>query len=261
LNGVQVKANQTAFAWGRRCAHDWADVQTELAALKAARTPAQPVTWVQQSSLEGVIGLRVNLLTAYQDAAYAADYAARVSAVQAAESAVLAPGKTLALTRVVAEQLYRVMAIKDEYEVARLHRDPAFNARLKATFGDQFKREYHLAPPIIGKKDASGRPVKSQFGGWMMPVVGVLARLRFLRGTALDIFGLTEERKSERALRADYMALVARISKGLTPERHALAVELATVVANVKGFGHVKARNMAAARARWDSLLSQWTDA
>jgi len=260
LNGVQVKANQTAFAWGRRCAHDWADVQAELAALKAARTPAQPVTWVQQSSLEGVIGLRVNLLMAYQDAAYAADYAARVSAVQAAESAVLAPGKTLALTRAVAEQLYRVMAIKDEYEVARLHRDPAFNARLKATFGDQFKREYHLAPPIIGKKDASGRPVKSQFGGWMMPVFGVLARLRFLRGTALDIFGLTEERKSERALRADYMALVARISKGLTPERHALAVELATVVANVKGFGHVKARNMAAARARWDSLLSQWTD-
>ena len=158
----------------------------------------------------------------------------------------------------VAEQLYRVMAIKDEYEVARLHADPAFSARLTATFGTQIKRQYHLAPPLLGRKNATGQAIKTTFGGWMAAVFPLLATAKGLRGTALDVFGYTDERKSERKLRDDYIALIDAVCRDLTVENRALALDLANVVAPVKGFGHVKARNMAAARARWSELLDRW---
>ena len=150
------------------------------------------------------------------------------------------------------------MAIKDEYEVARLHADPAFSARLTATFGTQIKRQYHLAPPLLGRKNATGQAIKTTFGGWMAAVFPLLATAKGLRGTALDVFGYTDERKSERKLRDDYIALIDAVCRDLTVENRALALDLANVVAPVKGFGHVKARNMAAARARWSELLDRW---
>lgn len=199
-----------------------------------------------------------SLLTAYQNGAYAKRYTDQVARVRAAERAVVGPDSALPITQTVAEQLYRVMAIKDEYEVARLHADPAFSARLTATFGTQIKRQYHLAPPLLGRKNATGQAIKTTFGGWMTAVFPLLAAAKGLRGTALDVFGYTDERKSERKLRDDYIALIDTLCHDLSAENRALALELANVVASVKGFGHVKARNMAAARLRWSELLGRW---
>jgi len=258
LNGVQVAANQAAFAWGRLCAHDWASVEATLSAVKQAQAPAQPVLFTRKASLDDTIALRESLLTAYQNGAYAKRYTDQVARVRAAERAVVGPDSALPITQTVAEQLYRVMAIKDEYEVARLHADPAFSARLTATFGTQIKRQYHLAPPLLGRKNATGQAIKTTFGGWMAAVFPLLATAKGLRGTALDVFGYTAERKSERKLRDDYIALIDAVCRDLTVENRALALDLANVVAPVKGFGHVKARNMAAARARWSELLDRW---
>jgi indolepyruvate ferredoxin oxidoreductase len=258
LNGVQVAANQAAFAWGRLCAHDWASVEATLSAVKQAQAPAQPVLFTRKASLDDTIALRESLLTAYQNGAYAKRYTDQVARVRAAERAVVGPDSALPITQTAAEQLYRVMAIKDEYEVARLHADPAFSARLTATFGTQIKRQYHLAPPLLGRKNATGQAIKTTFGGWMAAVFPLLATAKGLRGTALDVFGYTDERKSERKLRDDYIALIDAVCRDLTVENRALALDLANVVAPVKGFGHVKARNMAAARARWSELLDRW---
>lgn len=259
LNGVQVAANQAAFAWGRLCAHDWASVQATLAAVRQANAPAQPVHFTRKASLDDTIALRVTLLTAYQNAAYAQRYADQVARMRAAETAVVGEGGSRPITQMVAEQLYRVMAIKDEYEVARLHADPAFSARLTATFGTQIKRQYHLAPPLLGRKNAAGQAIKTTFGGWLTAIFPLLAGAKFLRGTVLDVFGYSEERRSERALRDDYSRLVDTLCEGLSAENRDLALDLAGVVASVKGFGHVKARNMAAARARWAQLAAQWS--
>jgi indolepyruvate ferredoxin oxidoreductase len=258
LNGVQVAANQAAFAWGRLCAHDWTSVEATLSAVKQAQAPAQPVLFTRKASLDDTIALRESLLTAYQNGAYAKRYTDQVARVRAAERAVVGPDSALPITQTVAEQLYRVMAIKDEYEVARLHADPAFSARLTATFGTQIKRQYHLAPPLLGRKNATGQAIKTTFGGWMAAVFPLLAAAKGLRGTALDVFGYTDERKSERKLRDDYIALIDTLCHDLSAENRALALELANVVAPVKGFGHVKARNMAAARLRWSELLARW---
>jgi len=252
LNDVAVKDNQAAFQWGRRCAVDWAGVQALMA-------PTATISLHRRPSLQAVIDLRVKLLGDYQNGALAKRYTDLVEHVRLAEQGVLGSASTkLTLTEVVATQLYRMMAIKDEYEVARLHADPVFKARLSKEFGNDYTLNFHLAPPLLSKRNVKGELVKTSFGPWMMGAFHMLARFKGLRGTPLDVFGYTEERKTERALRDDYIALVQALSKGLTGANRDQAIELANVVESIKGFGHVRARHMAPAKARWQQLWTAW---
>jgi indolepyruvate ferredoxin oxidoreductase len=247
LNGVQVQANQTAFAWGRQAAHDWASVQRLLA-------PAQTITLHKRESVAQLVERRAEFLTAYQNAAYAGRYRQLVAQVQTAEASL---GKT-SLTEAVARNLFKLMAYKDEYEVARLHSDPAFQHKLTNMFEGEFKLNYHLAPPLLAKKNDKGEMIKQKFGPATLTLFKLLAPLKVLRGTAWDLFGRTEERRMERQLLADYQRTVAQLLHHLNNSNHALALELANLPQSIKGFGHVKARHVQATRARWDALQAQW---
>ncbi|MCU0927848.1 MAG: indolepyruvate ferredoxin oxidoreductase family protein [Burkholderiaceae bacterium] len=247
LNGVQVEANKAAFEWGRRCAHD-------LAAVRALFKGAQVIEFVKRASLDETVARRVEFLTGYQNAAYAAEYQAFVDKVRTAE----APLNSTRLTEAVARYLFKLMAYKDEYEVARLHTDPAFGAKIESMFEGDVKLVHHLAPPLLAKTNAKGELVKRPFGPWVRTVFGVLAKLKGLRGTALDPFGRTEERRTERALIGEYRACIDELLKGLNAERLALAVEIARIPDEIRGYGHVKARHLHAARAKWEALMARW---
>jgi indolepyruvate ferredoxin oxidoreductase len=201
-----------------------------------------------------VIARRVTFLTDYQNAAYAASYLGAVERVRLAEAAL---HKT-SLTETVARNLFKLMAYKDEYEVARLHTDAAFLQNIQGMFEGDYTLNYHLAPPLIAKTNAKGELQKQKFGPAMLTGFKLLKHFRGLRGTALDIFGYSEERRTERALIDEYRATVDAVLAVLTADNHALALELARVPEQIKGFGHVKARNLATARSKWDGLLAQW---
>lgn len=247
LNAVAVDGNKAAFEWGRQAAHDWPTVQRLLA-------PLQTVTLHRRETLAHIVSRRVELLTAHQNAAYAEEYRSFVAQVQAAEAQL---GKT-SLSEAVARNLAKLMAYKDEYEVARLHTQTAFHHKLNEMFEAGYRLNYHLAPPLIAKTNDRGELVKQKFGPAMLVVFRLLAPLKALRGTALDLFGRTVERRNERQLVVDYRALISELLPALTVTHHALALELATVPDSIKGFGHVKDRNLQIARQRWDGLLMQW---
>ena len=173
-----------------------------------------------------------------------------------AESAL---GKTL-LTESVARYLFKLMAYKDEYEVARLHTDTAFLGKINGMFEGDFKLNYHLAPPLLAKTNDKGELQKRPFGPYMLTAFKVLAKLKGLRGTAFDIFGKTEERRTERALIGEYQASIEEVLKSLNPANHATAVEIARIPEQIRGYGHVKERHLKAARAQWNALLTQWRD-
>lgn len=248
LNGVQVDNNKAAFEWGRRAAHDLASVQSLL-------KPAQVIQFVRKSTnVDELIAKRVEFLTGYQDAAYAAQYQAFVEKVRAAEKP-LDSGK---LTEAVARYLFKLMAYKDEYEVARLHTDRSFLDKIASQFEGDYKLNYHLAPPLMAKKNTKGELVKRPYGPWMLKAFGVLAKLKGLRGTAFDVFGHTAERRMERALIGEYRASIEELLRGLNASNHALAVEIARIPEEIRGYGHVKERHLATARPKWDSLMAQW---
>ena len=243
LNGVQVAANQAAFEWGRRCAHDPSGVRSLFAAQKVIQIVRRP-------SLDETIARRTEFLSAYQNAAYAEQYRAFVARVREAE----APLSSTRLTEAVAQGLFKLMAYKDEYEVARLHADAAFAAKIGEMFDGEVKLVHHFAPPILGKTDAQGRPVKQAFGPWMHKALPWLAKLKFLRGTAFDPFGRTEERRTERALIQQYRASVEALLARLSKERLDTAVEIARLPLEIRGFGHVKAANLEKVQAKWAAL-------
>jgi indolepyruvate ferredoxin oxidoreductase len=247
LNGVQVGFNKSAFNWGRYCAHD-------TAAVAKLATPATVIEFKRTQSLEEVIAKRVELLTAYQNAAYAKQYSDFVAQVQAAESAL--GGKKL--TEAVARYLYKLMAYKDEYEVARLHTDPAFREKIATMFEGDYKLKFHLAPPLLAKKDKEGRLLKQEFGPWMMQAFSVLAKCKGLRGTALDVFGYTAERKMERALIGEYRATVAGLLGKLNAGNLATAVAIARIPEDIRGYGHVKERHLKAAKQKEAALLAEF---
>jgi indolepyruvate ferredoxin oxidoreductase len=247
LNGVQIDNNKAAFEWGRRCAHDLASVQ---ALFKAQ----QVIEFVRKPSLDEIVGKRVDFLTAYQDAAYAAQYRAFVDKVRAAE----APLGGSALAEAVARYLFKLMAYKDEYEVARLHTDRAFSDRIASMFEGEYKLVHHLAPPAIAKKDAQGHLVKQPFGPWMRSAFALLAKFKGLRGTAFDPFGRTPERKMERALIGEYRACVEELLKTLSADNRTLAAEIARIPEEIRGYGHVKERHLKAARVKWQALMQRW---
>ena len=244
LNAVQVDKNKAAFEWGRRCAHDLTSVQ---ALFKAA----QVIEFVKKPSLTEMLNKRIAFLTDYQSAAYAQTYRAFVEKVRIAETPL---GKTV-LTEAVARYLFKLMAYKDEYEVARLHTDMGFLNKVNAMFEGDFKLNYHLAPPLGSPKNDKGELQKRQFGPWMLTCFKVLARLKGLRGTPFDVFGRTGERREERALISQYRASMDEVLAGLNADNHAAAVEIARIPELIKGYGHVKARHLAAARPQWGALM------
>jgi len=231
LNGEAVAMNVAAFRWGRRAAHDPEHVR-RLAGQTKSAAPEVATT------LDDLVSRRVDFLSAYQDAAYARRYADRVERVRKAE-ALVRPGST-ELSEAVARNLFRLMAIKDEYEVARLYTDGSFQRQLAAQFQGWDRLEFHMAPPILGRRDADGRPKKSSFGPWMMPAFRLLASLKRLRGTALDVFGYTAERRWERQLLARYNGDLELILSKLDASTLEAATALATVPSLVRGYGHVK---------------------
>lgn len=248
LNGVQVDNNKRAFEWGRRCAHDLAEVQAQFQA-------AQVIEFVKKPSLDETIAKRVDFLTGYQDAAYAAQYKAFVDKVRAAEDK-LGAGK--GLSEAVARYLFKLMAYKDEYEVARLHTDPAFIAKIESMFEGDYKLVHHLAPPLTAQRNDKGELVKKSYGPWMRKAFGVLARLKGLRGGALDVFARTAERKTEVALIKEYRACIDELLQTLSAANLPLAAQIARIPEEIRGYGHVKERHLKAARAKWDGLMAQW---
>ena len=254
MNGEAVPMNIAAFRYGRRAAVDPA----ALEALIAPRPQAENDSLRLSQSFAETVERRVAFLTAYQNKRYARRYRNLVEKLRAAE-AEKAPGQC-ALSEAVARYLFKLMAYKDEYEVARLYSDTSFVERVRSTFdGDDLRLEFHLAPPLLARRDpVTGEPKKMSFGPWMLKLLGVLARFRVLRGTPFDPFGYTDERRSERQLIADYEALLETIVAELTPANHQIAVALAAIPEKIRGFGPVKARHLAAAKAEEAALREQF---
>ena len=247
LNGVSVAMNLAAFTWGRRTAADEAAVRAVL----GRRAPEIPMAETLAQAIEG----RAAFLTSYQNAAYATDYRKFVDDVQAAERrATPGPG---VLARAVAINLFKLMAYKDEYEVARLLTDRDFETRLAQQFDGDFQMNYHLAPPLFARIDpATGRPKKSVYGSWFGSVLRGLARMKFLRGTAFDPFGYLAERRNERRLIGDYRELIAGLLPKLNAGNVAQAASLAMLPQMIRGFGPVKEDAIVQARRRESELLA-----
>jgi indolepyruvate ferredoxin oxidoreductase len=252
LNGAAVESNRQSFLWGRLAAVD-------LERVAAAATPpaAMPESQRLSGSLDEIIDRRVTFLTDYQDAAYATRYADRVAAVRKIEAA-RQPGVT-DLTEAVARYYFKLLAIKDEYEVARLYAETDFIERVANQFEGDYKLGFHLAPPALNRPDArSGVARKSSYGPWMLPVFRLLAKARRFRGGALDLFGRTAERKRERALIGEYETLIAEILDRLTPQNYPLAVALASIPEHIRGYGHVKDKHLEDAKLREAALLERF---
>ncbi len=259
LNAVSVDANKKAFTWGRRAAHD-------RAAVERVAFPAEVVELKRESSkklassLDEMVARRVDFLTAYQDAAYAGRYKALVDKVRTAEAALAGPKGDLPFTAAVARYFFKLMAYKDEYEVARLYTDPSFREKIDAQFEADEKHgpvvlKFNLAPPLLAKRDAQGHLVKKQYGPWMLTAFGWLAKMKRLRGTAFDVFGRTDERRAERALIEEYRSTVEMMLGKLDATNVASAVAVASVPEEIRGYGHVKEAAMAKAAATRASLV------
>ncbi len=260
LNGAAIEMNKSAFNWGRLAAVDMKKVK-EVASGTAASVPALPVATplndaVLSANLDDQIARRVAFLTDYQDAAYAAKYKALVDKVRSAEQA-KAPGQT-ALTQAVARYAFKLMAYKDEYEVARLYTSGEFEKQIKSTFDGDYKIHFNLAPPTFSKKDADGHLIKREFGPWMLRAFKLLAKFKGLRGGALDIFGKTEERKMERQLIVEYFATIDELLSKLDRDSLKLAVDIASIPEQIRGYGHIKEANFAKAAKQREQLLAAW---
>ncbi|MFV8819422.1 indolepyruvate ferredoxin oxidoreductase family protein [Haliea sp. E17] len=248
LNGVAVEFNKRAFLWGRRCAHQPEQVLALVEELSPAPAP-------RLEGLDDIIADRVRRLTAYQDAAYAERYRRAVDRVRAADPRASERGS---ITIAAARNLYKLMAYKDEYEVARLYSDGEFLKKLRQQFTGHLTLRINLAPPLLSKRDPhSGEPRKREFGPWILTVFRLLAKCRGLRGSRLDIFGYTAERRRERSDIADYQALLDSVLGDLRDDNYAIALELAQLPAQLRGFGHVKDRNREQLAQRRDHLLAQ----
>jgi len=228
LNGIKVEANKQAFTWGRIAAHDPAVIEKLLGTNEATRS----------ESLDDMIETRRDFLVGYQNAALADRYATLIEKVRAAEASI---GNGDSLSRAVIRAWFRLLSYKDEYEVARLHTSPEFLASVRRDFGDKAKLRFHLAPPLLGgKKDARGRPLKREFGAWILPVFGLLARLKGLRGTAFDVFGYTAERRMERELITEFESLLSDALPTLDAANYDELLTRVRAYLDLRGFGPVK---------------------
>ena len=263
LNGVSVDFNKKAFGWGRYAAVD-------AAAVERIATPAQVVSIVPRHAagnaagagfsrnLEELVARRIELLTAYQDAAYARQYSEFVEEVRVQEAAKVGGTR---LTETVARYAAKLMAYKDEYEVARLYADPAFMEKIRNQFEGDYKLRFYLAPPLLARRNEKGELVKQQYGAWMLKAFGVLSRLKWLRGSAFDIFGKTQERRGERALIGKYRQTVSSLMATLSKDNIDTAIAIASIPEEIRGYGHVKERHLVAARGHLEKLLGQYRNA
>ncbi|MBI1777438.1 MAG: indolepyruvate ferredoxin oxidoreductase family protein [Proteobacteria bacterium] len=247
LNGVAIELNRAAFLWGRHAAHD-------LAAVEKVATPASTQRPPLAKTLEEIVARRVEFLTSYQDAAYGERYRAFVARVEQAEHA-QAPGRR-GLAEAVARSYFKLLAYKDEYEVARLYTETGFLKGVAAAFEGDYRLNFHLAPPAIAERDpVTGHLKKQSFGPWMLTAFKLLVQMKRLRGTKLDPFGRSDERRMERRLIADYESALDALLAALTFDNHPLAVELAELPLQIRGFGHVKERNVKQVKEREADLL------
>ncbi|MGB7276570.1 MAG: indolepyruvate ferredoxin oxidoreductase family protein [Pseudolabrys sp.] len=254
LNGEEVEMNLAAFHLGRRAAADPAVLEKLMKPAPEADNDALRLS----RSFAETVDRRAEFLTAYQNASYARRYRNWVEKVRAVE-AEKAPGQC-GLAEAVARYLFKLMAYKDEYEVARLYADTPFLDRVKSSFdGDKLSFEFHLAPPLLARRDpATGEPRKMSFGPWILTAFRLLAKLKFLRGTPFDFFGQTKDRRTERRLIADYEYLLGEICEFLTPGNHRFAVGLAAIPEKIRGYGPVKQRHLDAAKAEEAALREQF---
>lgn len=255
LNAVSVDFNKRAFGWGRAAAHDG---QAVLRAALRSGMSAQVIGFRRPPLLEEIVARRIEVLTQYQSAAYARCYSDVVEQVRRAETALGEPGKPMKLTTAVATYLFKLMAYKDEYEVARLYTDPVFREKIAGMFDGDYRLRFYLAPPLLARKDATGHLIKRAYGPWMMYAFSVLAKLRFLRATPLDPFGYTAERKQERDLIRTYRRTVASLLDTLDAGNLMQAVEIARIPEQIRGYGHVKQRHLLAAQYKEADLLRQY---
>jgi indolepyruvate ferredoxin oxidoreductase len=254
LNGEAVEMNKAAFRWGRRAA---VDPDALAAAIKPPPESVSDARTLSQS-FDEVVARRMAYLTAYQDERYAARYRAWVDRVKAAETE-RAPGKT-ALAEAAARYLFKLMAYKDEYEVARLYSDGSFLRQARSEIaGESLRFFVHLAPPLLARIDrVTGEPKKLAFGPWIFPAFKLLAKFKLLRGSAFDPFGYSRERRTERALIADYERMLTEVLAKLDAGNHHIAVALAAIPEKIRGFGHVKMRHLQAAKAEEAALMEQF---
>jgi indolepyruvate ferredoxin oxidoreductase len=260
LNAAAVEMNKTAFNWGRLAAHDIARVREAALGKAPATADAIPALVLDDSrlsaTLDDIIARRGAFLTDYQDAAYAGKYRALVDKVRAAEKSNV-PGSTQ-LSEAVARYAFKLMAYKDEYEVARLYTSGDFEKRVRDTFDGDYRIHFNLAPPLFARRDSEGHLRKSEYGAWVFSVFKLLAKMKGLRGGAFDIFGYTAERKMERALIDEYFTTVDMLLSGLNRDNHAAAVEIASIPEHIRGYGHIKEAHLADARKRQDELMVAW---
>lgn len=254
LNAVAVQANQKAFEWGRHAAH-----QPE--ALARLLTPTEIIEFKRTAtpdSLDELVARRSAFLTQYQNARYARRYTDTVAKVSAAEQQL---NGTTELARAVATYLFKLMAYKDEYEVARLYTSTGFLDKIARQFEGDYRLNVHLAPPLFAKRDAQGHLIKRPFGPWMFKAFKLLASMRGLRGTWFDPFGHTAERRGERALITEYLQHIDLILARLDVNNLDAAVALASLPEQIRGFGHVKEAHLAKARLRQAELLASFSAA
>jgi indolepyruvate ferredoxin oxidoreductase len=239
INGAAIEMNKQAFTWGRLAAHDMSRVRSVIQFRTRAGAPSK--------TLDEQIAIRSDFLTNYQDRAYSDRYLTAVEKVRKAEAAA-APAST-ELTEAVVKNLFKLMAYKDEYEVARLYTDGSFARKLSDKFDGDYRIKFYLAPPIFAKRDKSGRLMKKEYGGWMLSAFKLLAKLKGLRGTSFDPFGRTEERKMERKLVEDYFAVIDQRIANLKPAQIPQLSKLARLPEMIRGYGHIKDDNIAKAAA------------
>ncbi len=251
LNGVAAEMNKQAFLWGRRAAADLHRVN------KIAFPGAVVTAPTRSKSLDELIEHRASFLTDYQDSAYANRYRALVAEVRNAEAGIVKGRSELA--RAVARYYFKLMAYKDEYEVARLYTSGEFANKLQSQFEGDYRIEFHLAPPILAKSDpATGEQKKRRYGPWVLKIFRLFAKMRRLRGTALDVFGFSEERKRERRLIEEYEATIAALLESLNVHNHGLAVDIASIPEHIRGFGPIKRRAMECAKEREREMLAEF---
>ncbi|WP_183379083.1 MULTISPECIES: indolepyruvate ferredoxin oxidoreductase family protein [unclassified Herbaspirillum] len=254
LNAVAVDMNKRAFLIGRLAAADAAALE------RLGKPQQQTIQFALPQSLASMVAFRTDYLRKYQSPAYAQRYADIVAAVEQREITLEGSASRRQLSKLVARHLFKLMASKDEYEVARLHADPVFREQIAAQFEGDYQLAFHLAPPLLARrKPGSTVPAKIRFGSWMLPVFSVLARGKVLRGTPFDVFGYTHERRRERAMRDRYLAFAHALAQQLDHDNRTLAIRLAQLPELVRGFGHVKLKSMERSESEWAGLMSQWS--
>ena len=251
---MAIESNKQAFTWGRRAAHDL-DLVRKMA--MAGAEPEAPAANAADETLISLVERRVQFLTAYQNKRLAQRYKDFVAKVQTSEAYRVQGAE--ALTSAVARYYFKLLAYKDEYEVARLHTETDFLAEIGEKFETGYKLKYHLAPPLFAHRDPdTGEARKIEFGEWILPALRALAKFKALRGTPLDIFGYTQERKRERGLIADYETVIEALLRDLTSENHGPAIEIASLPEQIRGYGHVKDKSITEAKSRETQLLAEF---